>query len=76
MPVTYPPEMMRRSFAVYYYTQKAPADWDGTAHSTIFKARPDEWIKGNVKMPIENAVHNMRQTFSSAKANIRSMLKS
>src|SRR5205823_4330439 len=41
----------RKSFAAYYYTREAPAHWDGRSHSTIFKARPDEVLKGAVLMP-------------------------
>ncbi len=50
-----PPGQARKSFAAYYYTKEAPAHWTGVAHSTIFKARPDEVIKGNVMMPLEKA---------------------
>src|SRR5947209_3200604 len=45
----------RRSFAAYYYTREAPPHWNGQSHSTIFKARPDEVLKGTVMMPLENA---------------------
>jgi len=41
----------RISFATYYYTREAPANWDGTSHSTIFKARPEERFRGLVLMP-------------------------
>ncbi len=51
-PVTCPPTVARKSFAGYYYTQEAPEKWDGTMHSTVFKARPDEALRdlvwGNV----------------------------
>lgn len=43
----------RRSFAAYYYTTEAPAYWKGTAHSTIFQARPDERLSRYVLMPAE-----------------------
>jgi Rps23 Pro-64 3,4-dihydroxylase Tpa1-like proline 4-hydroxylase len=43
----------RISFAAYYYTREAPAHWAGTVHSTIFKARPEERIRGYVFMPAE-----------------------
>lgn len=43
--VTCPPDAVRRSFAGYYYTKEAPPHWAGESHSTIFKARPDEWSK-------------------------------
>lgn len=52
-PLTCPLEVMRRSFATYYYTKEAPEDWSGDMHSTIFKARPDEWVKENISMPYE-----------------------
>ena len=41
----------RQSFATYYYTREAPPYWNGVAHSTIFKARPEEKLKGMVMMP-------------------------
>ena len=43
----------RISFATYYYTVEAPAGWDGQAHSTIFKARPEERMRRYVLMPAE-----------------------
>ncbi|MEE9330967.1 MAG: 2OG-Fe(II) oxygenase, partial [Methylophilaceae bacterium] len=52
-PITCPADMVRKSFAVYYYTKEAPENWDGVEHSTIFKARPEEWVKGKVAMPME-----------------------
>src|ERR1700733_4771 len=50
-----PPGQARRSFAAYYYTTAAPAHWGGQSHSTIFRARPDEFLKGTVAMPAEKA---------------------
>ena len=50
-----PDGVYRKSFAAYYYTREAPAGWDGTKHSTIFRARPDERWKGLVAMPVEKA---------------------
>ena len=38
----------RKSFAAYYYTKEAPPHWTGEEHSTIFKARPGEVLKGQV----------------------------
>jgi 2OG-Fe(II) oxygenase superfamily len=57
-PVTCPTSMMRKSFAVYYYTKEAPEGWDGVVHSTVFRARPDEYWKGLFAMPAENAVRS------------------
>lgn len=49
--VTCPKDRARKSFAAYYYTREAPEGWDGKHHSTIFKARPDEWFRGTFLMP-------------------------
>jgi Rps23 Pro-64 3,4-dihydroxylase Tpa1-like proline 4-hydroxylase len=73
-PVTCPPEMMRRSCAVYYYTKEAPVGWDGTKHSTIFKARPSEWMKGRVAMPVEQTVRDAKQVVKSIKEGVKSFL--
>jgi hypothetical protein len=43
----------RCSFAAYYYTTEAPARWKGSVHSTIFKARPEERLRGYLLMPAE-----------------------
>ena len=67
-----PPSMARKSFAAYYYTKEAPAHWNGQAHSTIFKARPDEIIKGNVMMPLEKARGRLRSVLSGIKKKITS----
>jgi Rps23 Pro-64 3,4-dihydroxylase Tpa1-like proline 4-hydroxylase len=67
-----PPGMARKSFAAYYYTREAPAHWDGTAHSTIFKARPDEILKGNVMMPLEKARHRIHSVLKGIKKKITS----
>lgn len=74
-PVTCPSDRMRKSFAVYYYTKEAPEGWDGTEHSTIFKARPDEWMKGNVAMPVENVMRNTKSKIASIKSGIKSIIK-
>src|SRR4029079_552184 len=50
-----PEGLSRKSFAAYYYTKEAPAHWTGKYHDTIFKARPDEKLKGRVLMPLEKA---------------------
>ncbi len=55
-----PPGVTRNSFAAYYYTQEAPPEWTGESHSTIFRARPNEKIKGNLLMPLEYIKRNWR----------------
>lgn len=65
-----PPGVARKSFAAYYYTKEAPAHWTGKAHDTIFKARPDEILKGNVMMPLEKARRKLRSALSGIKKKI------
>lgn len=59
-PVRCPDDVARKSFAAYYYTQEAPAHWDGTSHSTIFKARPNEKLRGALLMPLERVERKIR----------------
>lgn len=51
--VSAPQEVVRQSFAAYYYTREAPPGWSGTPKSTVFKARPDETMRKFVQMPVE-----------------------
>jgi hypothetical protein len=51
VPVTTAAPYPRISFATYYYTREAPPNWDGKVHSTIFRARPEERLRGFVLMP-------------------------
>jgi hypothetical protein len=62
-----PPGQSRKSFAAYYYTVAAPAHWSGESHTTIFRARPDEFLKGAVAMPAEKA----KRWFSGALRRMR-----
>jgi Rps23 Pro-64 3,4-dihydroxylase Tpa1-like proline 4-hydroxylase len=66
-----PPDRTRKSFAAYYYTKEAPGHWNGESHSTIFKARPTEVIKGNILMPMEQA----KRKFGDALTEIKRKLK-
>lgn len=66
-----PEGMSRKSFAAYYYTREAPAHWTGESHSTIFKARPDEVLKGSVLMPAERAGQWMTRTLRSIKKKVK-----
>lgn len=52
--VTCPEDVVRRSFAGYYYTEAAPANWDGESHSTVFRARPEESVKNRL-MAVKHA---------------------
>lgn len=66
-----PEDRTRKSFAAYYYTREAPLNWDGEVHSTNFKARPDEVLKGNVLMPLEKASRRLRSAVSGLKKKIK-----
>lgn len=59
--VSCPPGQQRQSFAAYYYTKEPPADWDGTHWSTLFRARPDEQLRGKVLMPAERATDAVKK---------------
>jgi hypothetical protein len=67
-----PEGQSRKSFAAYYYTREAPAHWNGVSHSTIFRARPDEVLKGNVMMPLENAKRKLMGTLRGIKQKLKS----
>ncbi len=73
-PITCPSNKVRKSFAVYYYTKEAPAEWDGTKHSTVFKARPDEWVKGHVLMPLEDSLRISKNTFKKIKESVKTVV--
>jgi Rps23 Pro-64 3,4-dihydroxylase Tpa1-like proline 4-hydroxylase len=69
-----PDGMQRCSFAAYYYTKEPPVGWDGTKHDTIFKARPEEFMKRNVLMPAEHAKRAAEEGVRSLKKGIKSIL--
>ncbi|HTV97838.1 MAG TPA: 2OG-Fe(II) oxygenase [Steroidobacteraceae bacterium] len=73
-PLTCPAHIMRRSFATYYYTKEAPDNWSGNVHSTIFKARPDEWMRGHLLMPAEGSVMRARRGYRRMKSSIKRLL--
>ncbi|CAN5833075.1 hypothetical protein BH23PLA1_BH23PLA1_10140 [soil metagenome] len=66
-----PEGVSRKSFAAYYYTREAPAGWDGQVHSTVFRARPDEVLKGRVLMPLERAGRLLREAVRGTKSRLR-----
>jgi Rps23 Pro-64 3,4-dihydroxylase Tpa1-like proline 4-hydroxylase len=73
-PLACPPGIVRRSFAAYYYTKEAPAGWSGEVHSTIFKARPEEWMRARVLMPAETSVLQAKRGLQSVKNKIKSLV--
>jgi len=60
-PVTCPPDKIRKSFAGYYYTLEPSPHWSGRYHSTRFRARPHEKLKGLVHMPVEKVAGSFRR---------------
>jgi len=74
-PLTCPPEIMRKSFATYFYTKEPPKNWNGEKHSTVFKARPDEWVKGKILMPLESSSRGMRSAVRRLKDAVKTVLK-
>ena len=66
-----PPDVERKSFAAYYYTREAPAAYDGRTHSTIFRARPDELLRGLVLMPAEKLQRQLKQQVERAKRGVK-----
>ncbi len=56
-----PEDVARKSFAAYYYTEAAPEGWDGEKHSTLFKARPNEKLKGTLLMPGEKILRTIKK---------------
>lgn len=69
-----PPGESRKSFAAYYYTKDAPPGWDGTVHSTIFRARPDEKLK-SVLMPVESATHAVSKFLHRGASKLKKAVK-
>lgn len=74
-PVTSPPGVFRKSFAAYYYTAEAPKHWNGNHHSTIFKPRPEEWLKGNVLMPYEGSVKSIKSNLNKLKNIVKNFIR-
>jgi 2OG-Fe(II) oxygenase superfamily len=72
--VNCPPEETRKSFAAYYYTKEAPPGWNGESHSTVFRARPTERLKGHVLMPLESATRNMVDAWRGLKKTLKRSL--
>jgi len=73
-PITAPADVCRRSFAAYYYTHEAPPEWKGEAHSTIFKARPDEKVRGMLLMPAERLMRRFQDYVQRTKTLIKKIV--
>jgi len=66
-----PEDVTRNSFAAYYYTKDAPSGWDGSTHSTLFIARPDENLK-RLLMPMERYLKRGKQMARNIVGRIKS----
>ena len=66
-----PSDVVRISFAAYYYTKQPPIGFDGQHHSTIFRARPDEKFRGYVLMPLEKLRYDI---FPQAKDALKKLI--
>jgi hypothetical protein len=75
VPVSPEAPFPRKSFATYYYTREAPAHWTGRSHGTIFRARPDERVKGVVLMPAETARRKISYVFGKLREGIKRRIK-
>ena len=73
-PVTTVAPFPRRSFAAYYYTRQAPQNWDGTTHGTIFKARPEERLRGYVLMPAEVIQQRLTSGMHAIKRGVKRLI--
>jgi hypothetical protein len=73
-PLTCPPDVARCSFAAYYYTTEPPPQWTGVSHSTIFRARPDELVRGLLLMPANRLRWGLIERYRAAKRRAKGLL--
>jgi hypothetical protein len=69
-----PADVVRRSFALYFYTEEPPSGATGEAHSTIFRARPDEHLKRYVLMPAERVRRAARELVNVGRSAVRALI--
>jgi hypothetical protein len=74
VPVSSAAPTPRKSFAAYYYTREAPSDWNGLNHGTVFKARPEEKVRGTLLMPAEAAKTQINAGIRRLKDGIKGMI--
>jgi Rps23 Pro-64 3,4-dihydroxylase Tpa1-like proline 4-hydroxylase len=73
-PLRCPPNQARRSFAAYYYTKEHPEGFRGIAHSTVFRARPDEPVRRYVLMPAEKLEREARSRLIGGMRKVKRLL--
>jgi hypothetical protein len=69
-----PGDVSRKSFAAYYYTKEAPPGYAGVDHTTVFKMRPDERLKGYVLMPANRAREQLLEGYRRAKRKVKQLI--
>lgn len=70
-PLKCPKDRVRKSFAAYYYSANPHKDWDGSHHTTIFKARPTEWVRGHIEMPLRDFKSNIINRMRDVKKTLK-----
>lgn len=73
-PLTCPETAVRRSFAAYYYTAQPAGVDELAAHSTIFRARPDERVRRYVLMPAERLQRRVASGLQTATRRVRRLI--
>jgi hypothetical protein len=69
--VACPDDVVRKSFAAYYYTREPAPSWTGKYHSTKFRARPTQRVKGWVWMPAEKVARAFLRAGNRLKKEVR-----
>ncbi len=75
-PVTADAPAPRRSFAAYYYTREAPGSSFEAVPGTIFRARPEEWVRGTILMPAEKIQRRLQEEARRVARGLRRLLRS
>jgi hypothetical protein len=74
-PIVPSAEFVRQSFATYYYTREPPPGWV-SPHSTVFRARPNEKLRGMLQMPVARTWHQLLHTVDRAKSWAKARIRS
>jgi len=72
--VNCPPDVCRKSFALYFYTREAAPGLEGRGHSTIFKARPEEYLKKHLLMPAEQLKERIQRVVLAGKRAVKKLV--
>lgn len=72
--LTCPPAISRKSFALYFYTREAGTGDAARSHSTIFKARPEEYLKKHVLMPVEKLENQIGRVVRAGREAVKRLV--